>query len=400
MHWERRSRDGLQRGRGARGGREIQGVLGSPRVYCWKDARCGILFNSQACIQGRCDICLQNYLQGKVFDDLSSKVSASRAQNSRLDQAPAHYANLHHHRGANQSVHHHGDGLWWRSSGKDTESKTPGREDNPPVLHAARQCLGLLAQERRGSSRSEVRECSPHDSGRRQTHRLQLRPLLHWRGQKTEGAERDILRQRGVRSARDSAGNLLLAQASRRVVARRYPVRHGDWTAAVREQWPPAAGAPPDDPHGAFPEVSQVLPLSSELKNLIRGMLEPVVALRASMGRVIRHPWIKRYPSPFKEINRKVYAYEASQQRARLESLSTQSAPSAPKPGAGLATGEAGDEDADSQSSDTSSLRDPVRQEAKEDVSVKEDVDLPKAAGKDAQTNNEASGSSAASKKN
>ncbi|KAH7956393.1 hypothetical protein HPB52_008790 [Rhipicephalus sanguineus] len=47
-----------------------------------------------------------------------------------------------------------------------------------------------------------------------------------------------------------------------------------------------------------FPKV---LPLSQELKNLIRGMLEPVVTLRASMGRVIRHPWIKRYPSPFKE---------------------------------------------------------------------------------------------------
>ncbi|XP_070389628.1 uncharacterized protein [Dermacentor albipictus] len=387
MHWERRSRDGLQRGRGARGGREIQGVLGSPRVYCWKDARCGILFNSQACIQGRCDICLQNYLQGKVFDDLSSKVSASRAQNSRLDQAPAHYANLHHHRGANQSVHHHGDGLWWRSSGKDTESKTPGREDNPPVLHAARQCLGLLAQERRGSSRSEVRECSPHDSGRRQTHRLQLRPLLHWRGQKTEGAERDILRQRGVRSARDSAGNLLLAQASRRVVARRYPVRHGDWTAAVREQWPPAAGAPPDDPHGAFPEVSQVLPLSSELKNLIRGMLEPVVALRASMGRVIRHPWIKRYPSPFKDAGltaRSMHTRRRNREPGSSHCLRNQHQV----------------RQSQALSSDTSSLRDPVRQEAKEDVSVKEDVDLPKAAGKDAQTNNEASGSSAASKKN
>nr|XP_054928156.1 testis-specific serine/threonine-protein kinase 3-like [Dermacentor andersoni] len=145
-----------------------------------------------------------------------------------------------------------------------------------------------------------------------------------------------------------------------------------------------------------FPKV---LPLSSELKNLIRGMLEPVVTLRASMGRVIRHPWIKRYPSPFKEINRKISVYEASQQKARLEALPTQSAPTAPKPGAGLATGEAGDEDADSQSSDTSSLRDPVRQEAKEDVSVKEDVDLRKAAGKDSQTNNEASSSSAASKK-
>ncbi|XP_070389621.1 uncharacterized protein [Dermacentor albipictus] len=372
MHWERRSRDGLQRGRGARGGREIQGVLGSPRVYCWKDARCGILFNSQACIQGRCDICLQNYLQGKVFDDLSSKVSASRAQNSRLDQAPAHYANLHHHRGANQSVHHHGDGLWWRSSGKDTESKTPGREDNPPVLHAARQCLGLLAQERRGSSRSEVRECSPHDSGRRQTHRLQLRPLLHWRGQKTEGAERDILRQRGVRSARDSAGNLLLAQASRRVVARRYPVRHGDWTAAVREQWPPAAGAPPDDPHGAASELG-----AEESYPWHAGACGGPARLNGtghtpSLDQEIPKPVQRR------RINRKVYAYEASQQRARLESLSTQSAPSAPKPGAGLATGEAGDEDADSQSSDTSSLRDPVRQEAKEDVSVKEDVDLPK----------------------
>ncbi|KAM7311081.1 testis-specific serine/threonine-protein kinase 6 [Ixodes scapularis] len=53
-----------------------------------------------------------------------------------------------------------------------------------------------------------------------------------------------------------------------------------------------------------FPKV---LPLSNELKNLIRCMLEPVIGLRASMGRVIRHPWIRRYPSPFKELSRKIY---------------------------------------------------------------------------------------------
>ncbi|KAL3189216.1 hypothetical protein MRX96_002888 [Rhipicephalus microplus] len=35
-----------------------------------------------------------------------------------------------------------------------------------------------------------------------------------------------------------------------------------------------------------------VLPLSHELKNLIRGMLEPVPTLRSSMARVLRHPWV------------------------------------------------------------------------------------------------------------
>ncbi|XP_077551267.1 testis-specific serine/threonine-protein kinase 1-like [Haemaphysalis longicornis] len=46
-----------------------------------------------------------------------------------------------------------------------------------------------------------------------------------------------------------------------------------------------------------FPKV---LSLSRELKHAIRCMLEPVVTLRASIGRVVRHPWMKRYPSPFK----------------------------------------------------------------------------------------------------
>ncbi|XP_077498900.1 testis-specific serine/threonine-protein kinase 6-like [Amblyomma americanum] len=42
----------------------------------------------------------------------------------------------------------------------------------------------------------------------------------------------------------------------------------------------------------------QVLPLSSELKNLIRGMLEPVATLRSSMARVLRHPWVRELQVP------------------------------------------------------------------------------------------------------
>ncbi|XP_077508147.1 testis-specific serine/threonine-protein kinase 3-like [Amblyomma americanum] len=134
-----------------------------------------------------------------------------------------------------------------------------------------------------------------------------------------------------------------------------------------------------------FPKV---LPLSSELKNLIRGMLEPVVTLRASMARVVRHPWIKKYPSPFKEINRKIYAYEASQQKARMESTYVEvSPPEGPEAEQQAAPGDDGAaaevepkvkaRDAGSQGSSEqtgSSLREPVRQEAKEDVSMKEEA--------------------------
>ncbi|KAH7958864.1 hypothetical protein HPB49_006039 [Dermacentor silvarum] len=43
--------------------------------------------------------------------------------------------------------------------------------------------------------------------------------------------------------------------------------------------------------------LPQVLPLSCQLKNLIRGMLEPVATLRSSMARVLRHPWVKMFPT-------------------------------------------------------------------------------------------------------
>ncbi|XP_077551234.1 testis-specific serine/threonine-protein kinase 3-like [Haemaphysalis longicornis] len=45
----------------------------------------------------------------------------------------------------------------------------------------------------------------------------------------------------------------------------------------------------------------QVLPLTNELKNLIRGMLEPVQTLRSSMARVFRHPWVKMFPTAMQE---------------------------------------------------------------------------------------------------
>ncbi|XP_077534667.1 testis-specific serine/threonine-protein kinase 6-like [Haemaphysalis longicornis] len=143
----------------------------------------------------------------------------------------------------------------------------------------------------------------------------------------------------------------------------------------------------------------RALKLSSQLKNLIRGMLEPVVSLRGSMARVVRHPWITRYPSPFKEINRKVYAYEASLRRQRLESQSMtparyldtlpQSASGAasapalqddsamPSPAGGRSNQEyhatrpaSGFQDAEMSESD---LREPVRQGANEDIAIKED---------------------------
>nr|XP_054928182.1 testis-specific serine/threonine-protein kinase 1-like [Dermacentor andersoni] len=45
----------------------------------------------------------------------------------------------------------------------------------------------------------------------------------------------------------------------------------------------------------------QVLPLSYQLKNLIRGMLEPVATLRSSMARVLRHPWVRMFPTAMAE---------------------------------------------------------------------------------------------------
>ncbi|XP_075744397.1 testis-specific serine/threonine-protein kinase 3-like [Rhipicephalus microplus] len=146
--------------------------------------------------------------------------------------------------------------------------------------------------------------------------------------------------------------------------------------------------------------LRQVLPLSQELKNLIRGMLEPVVTLRASMGRVIRHPWIKRYPSPFKEINRKIYAYEASQHRIRLEeqSVSRNAPPGGPAVHA-HGTHEPTGGDISNQSSDESSLREPERQAAKEDVSLKDEADAEQPEGEDAIAKNEGSSSSTSSKK-
>ncbi|XP_070389626.1 uncharacterized protein [Dermacentor albipictus] len=305
MHWERRSRDGLQRGRGARGGREIQGVLGSPRVYCWKDARCGILFNSQV-----------RTLVSKDGATYACKIISKEKSSTiyRVKFLPRELKIL----GSTKHPH-------------ITQIFTIIEEPTKVFIIMEMACGGDLLEKILKVKRLDEKT----------THQffMQLASALAYL-HKNDVAHRDL-----------KCENVLLTTVD--------VVKLTDFSFARYC-------------------MSQVLPLSSELKNLIRGMLEPVVALRASMGRVIRHPWIKRYPSPFKEINRKVYAYEASQQRARLESLSTQSAPSAPKPGAGLATGEAGDEDADSQSSDTSSLRDPVRQEAKEDVSVKEDVDLPK----------------------
>ncbi|XP_065282716.1 testis-specific serine/threonine-protein kinase 1-like isoform X3 [Dermacentor albipictus] len=46
----------------------------------------------------------------------------------------------------------------------------------------------------------------------------------------------------------------------------------------------------------------QVLPLSYQLKNLIRGMLEPVATLRSSMARVFRHPWVQMFPTAMAEV--------------------------------------------------------------------------------------------------
>ncbi|XP_064459312.1 uncharacterized protein LOC135369725 [Ornithodoros turicata] len=71
------------------------------------------------------------------------------------------------------------------------------------------------------------------------------------------------------------------------------------------------------------------LPLSRELKNLIRAMLEPVIMLRANMARVIRHPWIKMYPSPFKEIHERVARY---QKQAALAAAQAAAVPPAPAP--------------------------------------------------------------------
>ncbi|XP_070389620.1 testis-specific serine/threonine-protein kinase 6-like isoform X4 [Dermacentor albipictus] len=373
MHWERRSRDGLQRGRGARGGREIQGVLGSPRVYCWKDARCGILFNSQV-----------RTLVSKDGATYACKIISKEKSSTiyRVKFLPRELKIL----GSTKHPH-------------ITQIFTIIEEPTKVFIIMEMACGGDLLEKILKVKRLDEKT----------THQffMQLASALAYL-HKNDVAHRDLKCENVLLTTVDvvkltdfSFARYCTGEDKKRKELSEtfcgseayaapeilqgicYLPKLADvWSLGVI-LYVMVTGLLPYESNGLLRQVRlqmtrMVLPLSSELKNLIRGMLEPVVALRASMGRVIRHPWIKRYPSPFKEINRKVYAYEASQQRARLESLSTQSAPSAPKPGAGLATGEAGDEDADSQSSDTSSLRDPVRQEAKEDVSVKEDVDLPK----------------------
>ncbi|KAL1475289.1 hypothetical protein MTO96_037397, partial [Rhipicephalus appendiculatus] len=55
--------------------------------------------------------------------------------------------------------------------------------------------------------------------------------------------------------------------------------------------------------------------------------------------------------------------------------------------------------DGGSQSSDVSSLREPERQDAKEDVSLKDEADAQQPAGKDAPAKNDGSSSSTSSKK-
>ncbi|XP_077551265.1 testis-specific serine/threonine-protein kinase 6-like [Haemaphysalis longicornis] len=76
-----------------------------------------------------------------------------------------------------------------------------------------------------------------------------------------------------------------------------------------------------------FPEV---LTISRELKNEVRGMLEPVVAQRSSMARVIRHPWVTMYKSPFAELRQIMLESAAEQRRAsklvRMEGNSGNSA--------------------------------------------------------------------------
>ncbi|XP_070389627.1 uncharacterized protein [Dermacentor albipictus] len=304
MHWERRSRDGLQRGRGARGGREIQGVLGSPRVYCWKDARCGILFNSQV-----------RTLVSKDGATYACKIISKEKSSTiyRVKFLPRELKIL----GSTKHPH-------------ITQIFTIIEEPTKVFIIMEMACGGDLLEKILKVKRLDEKT----------THQffMQLASALAYL-HKNDVAHRDLkcenvlLTTVDVVKLTDFSFARYCSAASELGAEESYP-----WHAG-------ACGGPARlNGTGHTPSLDQEIP-------------KPVQRRR---------------------INRKVYAYEASQQRARLESLSTQSAPSAPKPGAGLATGEAGDEDADSQSSDTSSLRDPVRQEAKEDVSVKEDVDLPK----------------------
>ncbi|XP_070389625.1 testis-specific serine/threonine-protein kinase 6-like isoform X9 [Dermacentor albipictus] len=365
MHWERRSRDGLQRGRGARGGREIQGVLGSPRVYCWKDARCGILFNSQV-----------RTLVSKDGATYACKIISKEKSSTiyRVKFLPRELKIL----GSTKHPH-------------ITQIFTIIEEPTKVFIIMEMACGGDLLEKILKVKRLDEKT----------THQffMQLASALAYL-HKNDVAHRDLKCENVLLTTVDvvkltdfSFARYCTGEDKKRKELSEtfcgseayaapeilqgicYLPKLADvWSLGVI-LYVMVTGLLPYESNGLLRQVRlqmtrmvrfpKVLPLSSELKNLIRGMLEPVVALRASMGRVIRHPWIKRYPSPFKDAGltaRSMHTRRRNREPGSSHCLRNQHQV----------------RQSQALSSDTSSLRDPVRQEAKEDVSVKEDVDLPK----------------------
>ncbi|XP_065282717.1 uncharacterized protein [Dermacentor albipictus] len=224
---------------------------------------------------------LQDCVQGAHISRVPRQVLATGAENPRRHPPLAHYLRQRDHRSPVKSIHHHGVGHRRRPTGQNTEGEAVQGEESIQVLYADGQRVGLPALQGHSPSGPQVREHPVHVHKPREARRLQLRTILHGRRRQPQGVEHHILRQRSVCPSGGAPGHPVPAKKSGRLVTWCHTVRHGHRTPAIR---------------------IRVLPLSYQLKNLIRGMLEPVATLRSSMARVFRHPWVQMFPTAMAEV--------------------------------------------------------------------------------------------------
>ncbi|XP_065299012.1 uncharacterized protein [Dermacentor albipictus] len=126
------------------------------------------------------------------------------------------------------------------------------------------------------------------------------------RGAEEESVQRDVLRQRSVRPARSAAGHPLPAQEGGHVEPRRRALRYDDRCAALRRRKHRATGARVRLQMNRVIRFPRYLDSTHEYRNLVRLLLEPVTTLRATMGMVVKHPWLLLYPDPTNTLSREV----------------------------------------------------------------------------------------------